>query len=205
MPELQLMLLGDLSRKQVRLLVSNVSQKLAKPSSTALELFRQQSGEQCGISTGLPDLDKALGGKGLSCGSIVEVSGAPGIGKSQFCMTCCASILLRRISFPSEKKFSVIYIDTELKFSAQRLLEIIVARSGVDSGYNTEEIMNRVNVKRISTVKALNDVIDALPTEVIKQDVGLVVIDSIAALARREGQSTVECNALLLRQVVNFL
>ena len=86
------------------------------------------------LPTGITTLDNFLHG-GIVVGGITEVVGAPGIGKTQLCLNCCAEMLL----FPSIAHVmgseeisgslrSVVYIDTELKFSPDRLAEILVHR-----------------------------------------------------------------------------
>lgn len=195
--DVQLMSICDMSYRDIRLIIADLSAKLISTSvRTAQELLSLRSLGNRYLPTGLQDLDSALGG-GLAMGTIVEMCGAPGVGKSQFCLSCCASALLA----PPSSSFlvnSVIYIDTELKFSAVRLREIICARSPT-SDVNIE--MGRINVKRISSVRQLYDCIDALQMEVITTNVALVIIDSIASLARKEGLNEADKEKFILHQV----
>ena len=67
------------------------------------------------FSTGSCQLNKILGG-GIETGSIIQFYGSPGSGKSQICYTICALM---------PKQNRSIYIDTEAKFRAERIMEII--------------------------------------------------------------------------------
>lgn len=193
---LQLMVICDASLEEVQVLTAMLSAKITKTPTSALELLRRRSDglKQVYISTGMSKLDEALGG-GLAVGTIVEVCGAPGIGKSQFCLSCCASVLL------GSTMNSVIYFDTELKFSAERLVEILGTRHEFNAASNARSLLGRVNVKRILSVKELYESIEDLQSEVISGQVGLVIIDSMAALARKEGLNSSDKNTFLIKQV----
>ena len=54
--------------------------------------------------------------------------GPPGIGKTQFCLKCCSQAILNE-RFSSRLANGVVYFDTELKFDANRLLEIVTLNS----------------------------------------------------------------------------
>ena len=70
------------------------------------------------FSTGSSSLDNILGG-GIETGSITQVYGGPGSGKSQICITACALL---------PKKYNSIYVDTEGKFRPERIEQILEER-----------------------------------------------------------------------------
>lgn len=102
----------------------------------------------CALRTYLPELDTALQG-GIPHGSITELVGRSGNGKTQMCLTltthACVTTPCKwaprglgvRVSFCSPCPFTaadtgqfgcVVYFDTENKFSAARLTEIACTR-----------------------------------------------------------------------------
>lgn len=78
------------------------------------------SGEELRFGTGLSELDRVLGG-GAVRGSLVLVSGAPGIGKSTLLLQICQSLCAGR---------TVLYISGE---ESERQLKLRAQRLGVDS------------------------------------------------------------------------
>ena len=73
----------------------------------------------------LDALDKALGG-GMPTGSISELVGPAGAGKTQMCLTLACACAAPRSCGGLES--GVVFIDTEQKFSSQRLAEIAAAK-----------------------------------------------------------------------------
>ena len=156
--------------------------------------------------TTLVGLDRALGG-GVAGGLITEFCGAAGVGKTQFCFTLCASAAMAvGVCAGGGGGGSVIYIDTERKFSAERLAEIVKGRlvammvgsgSAADAALtpprNTQELehavrdaVGRVFVHTVSSCEELTDTIERLESLVVEHGCKLVLLDSIAALARQE-------------------
>ena len=93
------------------------------------------------ISTNIPGLDQLLNG-GLPKGSITEICGPPGVGKTQLCLFLCVQAFLSSYNAtrnagcnnvaasistslktqpPLPAHTRIIYIDTEGAFSAERL------------------------------------------------------------------------------------
>lgn len=137
------------------------------------------------MRTTLPELDDALGG-GLSVGGVTEVVGAAGAGKTQLCLSACASAAAPISANGSDG--GVVYVDAERKFSSTRLAEI--ARGKFGSDFASDEAVNAL-VRRVQIVTptSLTDLakrLEALEEAIIDHKVRLVIIDSVAHLARAE-------------------
>lgn len=100
--------------------IRSVSALVAPKPSTALHMLQvntsrsslaRSTTSRWHLQTGVDELDRVLGG-GLPSKLISEIAGPPGVGKTQFCLTCLLSAL-SATTFPSqEQETSVIYIDT---------------------------------------------------------------------------------------------
>ncbi len=103
--ELEKELLGEESSKQV------VSQRSARATSmrggTAVATVKKVRSEIVRVSTGVPELDKALEG-GIPKGSWVAITGEPGTGKSILCMHFAWAGL--------QAGDPVVYVTTEAEF-----------------------------------------------------------------------------------------
>ena len=130
------------------------------------------------IKTGSKALDELLGG-GVETQSITEAHGAFGSGKSQVGFQLAVNALL-----PKEKgglnRNSVI-IDTEGTLRPERLQQM-----GKAIGLDEKDIS-----KRILTVRAYNSdhqilLVDKLPEIIKKNNVGLVVLDSLTSQFRSD-------------------
>ena len=177
--EMHLQELLDISWEEANAIRSEFEKKLAAKPSTALDLFLR-SKKRRRIVTGLRIIDESLAG-GIPCGSVTEIVGNSGIGKSQFCLTLTAQQCL------FQEKSNVVYLDTENKFSSARLLEILTsdrwqssrdANSTVRTDLN--RVLNRVRVLQPESSKELLRTLQGLEKLVIEHDVGLIVLDSMA-------------------------
>mmetsp|Transcript_38460 Transcript_38460/g.80581 ORF Transcript_38460/g.80581 Transcript_38460/m.80581 type:complete len:459 (+) Transcript_38460:145-1521(+) len=166
------------------------------------------------ISTGLPTLDGYLHG-GLPIGSIAELVGRAGVGKTHLAQQLC-------VLAGSKSGGGAIYIDAEKKLSVSRLREIAFERLLEDQKRHdgvvqqqqrhahelTDQLMGNVSVHRLFTTRELLDTLDRLEDEItlrnsqataenssgsittrtrqIRLPVRVMVIDSIAAPIRRD-------------------
>ncbi|GAB1600694.1 DNA repair protein RAD51 homolog 2-like [Argonauta hians] len=185
-------------------LLHNVSLLCAPKVCTAAQLLekrRLKTGTCPFFPTSLPDLDKVLHG-GIPIGSITELAGPAGCGKTQFCM-----MLSFLATLPVEMKGmsgSVIYIDTESTFSACRLVEI--ARNKYPEYFKNEEqiknLAENVLVDFHQTCDSLINRLQELEMDIISRKVKLLVVDSIASLVRKEYGGQLEYN---MAERANFL
>jgi len=125
------------------------------------------------LSVGCPLLDQALAG-GLRRGALTEVVGESSAGKTQFCLQCALTTASQ-----GEK---VVYIVTEGCFPQARLDQMVQARG-------REDLRDLVLVQQVKDVHHLLAVLGDQLDKVIKS-VGLVIVDSIAALVRYDGELT---------------
>ena len=93
--------------------------------------------------------------------------------------------------YGTNQRNSVIYIDTEHKFDCTRLAEVASHRYPSLYGQEQDEeeigtLLDHIKIMRPSTCKELYEMISTLQPIVISDHVSLIVVDSMAALARRE-------------------
>jgi DNA repair protein RadA len=131
--------------------------------ATGYDVF--QNGTMCRYSTGLPGLDKILGG-GIETGAITQLYGAPGTCKTQLCHKLCTQL-------PAGCK--AIYIDTECKFRPERIRYIATSRNLDD-----EEILNSIIVSKPFDSTLQQASIES-SYSMIKRDpkIKLMILDSI--------------------------
>ncbi|GIX67714.1 DNA repair protein RAD51 homolog 2 [Caerostris extrusa] len=170
--ELQLML--GLSRNKIENILQEISKKCISTPQTAYDIFKDR-----GLLTAngflplcLHSLDLLLQG-GLPFGSITELTGPPGVGKTQFCFMLS---VLASLPPPHGLGTGVIYIDTESTFCAQRLQNMV---------------QKKFSKKLFANLKRNNS-----------NNVKLIIIDSIASLMRKEFgiDSILERNKILMEQ-----
>ncbi|XP_028996724.1 DNA repair protein RAD51 homolog 2 [Betta splendens] len=180
---IEVMHAAGLSYQKATVLLQSVSKAVAPPVTTALEIWNQHS-QSC-FSTSLPALDKLLRG-GLPCGTITEVTGPSGCGKTQMCLML--SVFATMPKSEGGLDSSVIYIDTEAAFSAERLLEI--AQSRFPKYFNCKErvlhMAGRVFVFRELTCDDVLQRLESLEENIISTRAGLIILDSVASVVRKE-------------------
>ncbi|XP_054547184.1 DNA repair protein RAD51 homolog 2 isoform X5 [Talpa occidentalis] len=184
---LELMKMTGLSYQGVHELLCMVSRACAPQMQTAYEMKSRRSAalSPAFLSTTLSALDEALHG-GVACGSLTEITGPPGCGKTQFCIMM--SILATLPTNMGGLEGGVVYIDTESAFSAGRLVEI--AESRFPSYFNNEEKLlltsSKVHLYRELSCDEVLQRIESLEEEIISKGVKLVIIDSVASVVRKE-------------------
>ncbi|XP_043373351.1 DNA repair protein RAD51 homolog 2 isoform X3 [Dermochelys coriacea] len=200
---LELMKVTGQSYWNVRKLLCKVSLACAPKMQTAYEMKMKRAinPSSAFLSTTLDGLDKALHG-GVACGSLTEVTGPAGCGKTQFClmMSVLATLPISKGGLDG----AVIYIDTESAFGAERLVEI--AEHRFPNYFGTEEklfsMTRSIHLYRELTCDSVLKRIETLEEEIISKKVKLVIIDSVASVVRKEFDTKLQGN---LMERSNFL
>ncbi|XP_053784909.1 DNA repair protein RAD51 homolog 2 isoform X2 [Desmodus rotundus] len=192
---LELMKITGLSYRGVHELLRVVSRACAPQMQTAYEMKAQRAAavSPAFLPTTLSVLDEALHG-GVACGSLTEITGPPGCGKTQFCIMM--SVLATLPTSMGGLDGAVAYIDTESAFSAERLIEI--AESRFPRYFNTEEKLlltsSKVYLYRELSCDEVLQRIESLEEEIISKGVKLVIIDSVASVVRKEFDTQLQGN-----------
>ncbi|XP_054478892.1 DNA repair protein RAD51 homolog 2 [Anoplopoma fimbria] len=188
---LEVMHAAGLSFRRASELLQTVSRAVVPPVTTALELWRQHS---C-FSTSLPALDRVLRG-GLPRGTLTEVTGPSGCGKTQMCLML--SVLATLPQSLGGQDSGVIYIDTESAFSAERLVEIAQSRFPDHFGCREKvlQMAGRVHLFRALTCRNVLNRLDRLEEDIISTGAGLVILDSVASVVRKEFDTTLPGNLM---------
>jgi DNA repair protein RadA len=132
------------------------------------------------FTTGSKNLDDFLKG-GVESQAITELAGEFGSGKSQICHTLCVTASHNKGEGSSGQLNSIIFIDTENTFRPERVHQIAEAR-----GLNSEEIMKKVFVCKLSNSAQLEALIRNLGKAIEEYKAKLVIVDSIISLHRAE-------------------
>jgi RAD51-like protein 1 len=190
-----LMVITNSSLKGVETIIEHVSTRIAPKPSSVLSILRDREVKTRYLSTGLGALDNSMKG-GLLVGCISEICGTPGIGKSQFCLSTALQAVMssmpgigetvstRMEEAPThqDRMSGVIYIDTELKFDAQRLIqmaknkfpEVFTEEYRLDAAHRVDELLQSVEVYRPVSCKELLALVDDIQAVVITKNVKLV-------------------------------
>ena len=113
-----------------------------------------ETAEECRTKTGMPELDRVLGG-GIVSGSLILVGGDPGIGKS--------TLLLQMCRLLAEKKMRVLYVSGE---ESPRQIKIRAERIGTfsDDLYLYSETCMGTIVQAVEDIKPKVVIIDSIQT-----------------------------------------
>lgn len=145
----------------------------------------QEHHEPCSvISTLDPDLDAALGG-GVPLGRITEFAGESGTGKTQFLLALCLAVQLPPPRGPGQH---ALYISTESGLATRRLAQMLAsspALAGLDAAHrpSLDNILSTVTPDLESQDHILEY---QVPVLISRHNIGLLVIDSVAANYRAE-------------------
>lgn len=147
------------------------------------------------MPTGLETFDTALNG-GIPPISITEIVGAPGSGKSQFCLSLAINAFekLYHSTRPDGTRMtgSVIYIDTEGSFEPSRLVKLAKTRDyaadSMDRAEDIAQLARSVSILTPTSVAEMNEALDSLADIVSETHAVLIIVDSITALVKNESE-----------------
>lgn len=158
-------------------------------ATTALDLYLNRT--PC-LSIGDAKLDSLLRG-GFPCQGITEVSGEAGAGKTQFCLTLCLQCHLEK-TYGGLHGNAVYLSCGEGLFPQRRLEELALqlshkylALSPHNPYYDKDKFMDDVYIQEFHTLERVLEVLaDDVPKMCNKRNTKLVIVDSIAGIARTE-------------------
>ncbi len=149
---------------------------------TALEVKKERLSTRK-ITTGSRNLDDLLGG-GIETKTITEFFGEFGSGKTQICHQLAVNVQLPTdkggLSEP-EKVAKAVYIDTEGTFRWERI-EAMSKRWGLDP----DEVMSNIYYIRAINSDHQMAIVDELFNLVPKENIKLVIVDSVTSHFRAE-------------------
>ncbi|EOD39238.1 hypothetical protein EMIHUDRAFT_223738 [Emiliania huxleyi CCMP1516] len=119
----------------------------AQAALNAAEAVEQACRRGALLSTGMAPLDEALGG-GLQTGEVVELVGASGSGKSQACMAIGARQL-------AASDWHVLYIDTALSFTAERMLQLRRLRERLRVVSEAQDVLGACSARLLCVLESL--------------------------------------------------
>ncbi|KAL2116790.1 hypothetical protein VTJ04DRAFT_8958 [Mycothermus thermophilus] len=136
------------------------------------------------ISTLDPALDRALGG-GIPVGSITEITGESGSGKTQFLLTLLLSVQLPP---PHGLGRPALYISTEAPLSTRRLAQMLATNPFLQTlPPNQRPSLDLILSTVTPDLESQDHIINfQVPVEVERRGIGLIVLDSVAANYRAE-------------------
>uniref|UniRef100_A0A8C0G3Z9 DNA repair protein RAD51 homolog 4 n=1 Tax=Chelonoidis abingdonii TaxID=106734 RepID=A0A8C0G3Z9_CHEAB len=141
------------------------------------DLYEELKSSTAILSTGSRSLDRLLD-SGLYTGEVTELTGAPGSGKTQVCLSIA-------VSTSHDLKQNVLYVDSTGGFTASRLLQLAQTRTGDEE--EQVEALQRIQVARVFDVYKMLDVLQELRCSVSQQvgslgPVKVLVVDSVSAV-----------------------
>lgn len=148
------------------------------PFITAYELYEKRRGGIRRISTGVKSLDELLGG-GIETKAITELVGEFGSGKTQLCHQLSVMVQL-----PEDKgglKAKALYVDTENTFRPERIMQMAKYR-----GLDPQEALKNILYARAYNSDHQMMIIEESKKIIEKENIGLIVIDSLVAHFRSE-------------------
>ncbi|RDA87908.1 hypothetical protein CP532_1676 [Ophiocordyceps camponoti-leonardi (nom. inval.)] len=146
------------------------------------------------ISTLDDDLDAALGG-GIPLGCITEFAGESGAGKTQFLLSLCLSVQLPP---PRGRGRQAVYISTEAGLATSRLAQMLASNEvllGRDEGGDGDgdghgglrPSLDNIHATVTPDLESQEHILEyQVPVLLERHNVGIVVVDSVAANYRAE-------------------
>lgn len=136
------------------------------------------------ISTLDPVLDASLNG-GIPMGYITEISGEAGAGKTQLLLSLLLAV---QLSPPYGTGRNALYISTEAPLQTRRLTQML-ARNPIFADMSADERPSLDNILSTTTpdLESQDHILTyQVPVEVSRRNIGLLVLDSVAANYRAE-------------------
>lgn len=155
---------------------------------SSTDVGKNTASEWNAISTLDDGLDAALGG-GIPTGYLIEVTGESGAGKTQLLLTL---LLSSQLAPPYGLSKSALYISTEAPLATTRLTQLLSTHPRLSSlPSDKKPSLSRILSIQTPDLESQDHILRyQLPVAVKRHDVGLVVLDSVAANYRAEFERT---------------
>ncbi|XP_068619754.1 DNA repair protein RAD51 homolog 3 [Battus philenor] len=161
------------------------------------------------IPTFCQRLDKVLGCDGIPLGTLTELLGLPGTGKTQICMQLCAAVQIPKSL--GGLNAEAIYVDTNTNFVLHRFEEILQATLAKcykllnnSLNINQEEALKKLHYVNAFGFEKFCAFMHQLPQLFTDgTNIRLIVIDSIA-FPFKEGITAKQRTGLLFRQMAEL-
>lgn len=136
------------------------------------------------ISTLDDDLDAALGG-GFPAGQVCEITGESAAGKTQLLLTLLLAV---QLAPPKGLGKSALYLSSEAPLSTTRLHQILTKHPYLSSLSESDKpSLSRVQSTQLQDLETQDHVLRyQVPVQIARANVGLIIIDSVAANFRAE-------------------
>ncbi|RKU40871.1 hypothetical protein DL546_000221 [Coniochaeta pulveracea] len=148
------------------------------------QTFQSLSSRWQTISTLDSELDTLLSG-GIPTGSITEITGESGTGKTQLLLS-----LLLAVQLPPPHGLGrpALYISTEAPLSTKRLTQMLTHNRILSStSYSEKPSLDNISSITIQDLESQDHILTfQVPVEVARRNIGLIVLDSVAANYRAE-------------------
>ncbi|XP_065183225.1 DNA repair protein XRCC3-like [Sycon ciliatum] len=178
---------SDLSPEEARLVLRTAAEKCCQLAPvSALSILQGDSPQWLGslqyVSTGCRSLDTFLRG-GIPFRGLFEICGESRSGKTQFCLQLCLNVQLW-LEGSDDHRRAALYISTEDVFPHKRLAQLARYFS---REHGRRQWMDGIYVEHALSHDDLDKVVShRLPALIAGRRVRLVILDSIAAVARAE-------------------
>ncbi|MEM2299681.1 MAG: DNA repair and recombination protein RadA [Candidatus Hadarchaeales archaeon] len=173
----ELMHAAEISMRSAIKIINSARDAIKLDYQLASELYERRKNIDR-LTTGSTALDKILGG-GLESGSVTEVFGEFGSGKSQLAHQLCVNVQLPRERGGLEG--NAIYIDTEGTFRPERIVQMASAL-----GLDPAGVLEKIHAARALTTDHQILLVERIGEICRKEPVRLLVVDSVSALFRTE-------------------
>lgn len=136
------------------------------------------------ISTLCPEIDTALG-SGIPTSSITEITGESGAGKTQFLLSLCLAVQLPP---PYGLRKQALYISTESSLATKRLSQILTSNPLLQElDFADRPSLDNILSTVTPDLESQDHILEyQVPVLLSRHNIGLVVIDSVAANYRAE-------------------
>uniref|UniRef100_A0A0N4ZMW4 DNA repair protein RAD51 homolog n=1 Tax=Parastrongyloides trichosuri TaxID=131310 RepID=A0A0N4ZMW4_PARTI len=176
-PKKDLISIDGISEDKVNKIMKEVK-KLTNTSFSSASKILEQRQNLIRIRTGSRAMDRLFGG-GIETGSITEVFGESGVGKTQLCHTLAVTCQLPGDEGGGEGK--CLWLDTEGSFRSERIFMISEALN-----LNYQCVLDNITIARIYNSEHQMEILCEVSALMAASKYSLLIVDSVMALFRND-------------------